>query len=43
MCRSLPKKHQSYVVVGLEWEVGIIVREGVHYLTVFDKVEERTG
>ena len=34
-------KHQSYVVVGLEREDGILVREGVHYVTVFDKEEER--
>ena len=27
----------------LEKEDGILVREGVLYVTVFDKVEERTG
>ena len=38
------KKHLSYVVgVVLEWEDGILVREGVHYVTVFNKREERTG
>ena len=31
------------MVVGLEWEDVILVREGVHYVTVFDKGEERTG
>ena len=37
------QKHQGYVVVGLEWEDVIFVRKGVHYVTVFDKGEERTG
>ena len=37
------KKHQNYIVVGLEGEDGILVREGVHDVTVFDKGEERTG
>ena len=29
--------------MGMEWEDGILVKQGVHYATVFEKGEEKTG
>ena len=39
---NVPKLTLKHVV-SLEREDGIIVREGVHYVTVFDKGEEMAG